>query len=278
MEFLSKQFNESHGSNINLVIQSLESQAAGYNAVFTPGFALPHLPFRPDQDFHEYRFDWTPSQVAFYADRQLLHVMTEDIPTSGGHMVFNHWSNGDPGWSAGPPTEDTYITISHAHFYFNSSDSTIARQFSKACSTFDSSQVCTIKDDISIALMPSTGGQGSSPSLPTPTGSKSTSTPVWIVPNHASTDTDKHRDSTVYVIVAVVVGLVIVSFIGCMVTFRYWIALKNKLCGKMGLKFVKNKAELREMKNGLVKSDATTPDTELESQKTPIKIARVSPS
>jgi beta-glucanase (GH16 family) len=107
MEFLSKQFNESDGSIINLVIQSPESQAAGFNAIFTPGFASPHLPFRSDQGFHDYRFDWTPTQVAFYADNRLLHVMTENIPDSGGHMVFNHWSNGDAGWSAGPPVEDT---------------------------------------------------------------------------------------------------------------------------------------------------------------------------
>ena len=107
MEFLSKEFNEDDRSNINLVIQSPESQANGFNAKFTPGFAHPELSFRPDEEFHEYRFDWTPSEVAFYADGKLLHVMTERIPDSGGHMVFNHWSNGDPGWSAGPPLQDT---------------------------------------------------------------------------------------------------------------------------------------------------------------------------
>jgi beta-glucanase (GH16 family) len=107
MEFLSKQFNETDSSILNLVIQSPESQAAGFNAIYTPGFADPRLLFRSDMAFHDYRFDWTPGQVAFYADDRLLRVMTENIPDSGGHMVFNHWSNGDEGWSAGPPTQDT---------------------------------------------------------------------------------------------------------------------------------------------------------------------------
>jgi beta-glucanase (GH16 family) len=181
MEFLSKQFNESDGSNINLVIQSPESQAAGFNAMYTPGFALPHLPFRPDKDFHDYRFDWTPTQVVFYADNQLLHVMTQSIPDSGGHMVFNHWSNGDPGWSARPPAQDTHITISHAHFYFNSSDPSVKKRFiSKQCPIFDVTKVCKVENDITIALMPPAGAEGTYPPLTNPSWVDSSYVNVFI--------------------------------------------------------------------------------------------------
>lgn len=163
MEFLSKQFHSHNSSNINLVLQSPESQAAGFNAMYTPGFALPELPFRPDKDFHEYRFDWTPGEVAFYADSKLLHVMTESIPESGGHMVFNHWSNGDSGWSAGPPEVDTYMVVSHAHFYFNSSAPERQQAYASGCSAFDATQVCRVDDnDITHALMPPVGTEGSS--------------------------------------------------------------------------------------------------------------------
>lgn len=168
MEFLSKQFNETDRSNINLVIQSPQSEANGYNAAFTPGFAPARLDFRPDNDFHDYRFDWTPNEVAFYADNKLLWVMTENIPDAPGHMIFNHWSNGDPGWSAGPPTEDTYITISHAHFYFNSSLASARKSFVKSCPQFNATQVCEINADVTAALMPAYVADGMSSPLHPP--------------------------------------------------------------------------------------------------------------
>lgn len=272
MEFLSKQSNESDGSNINLVVQSPQSQANGYNAVFTPGFALPHLPFRPDKDFHEYRFDWTPSQVAFYADSQLLHVMTENIPDHGGHMVFNHWSNGDPGWSAGPPIQDTYLTISHAHFYFNSSDPKMNGQFDEDCGQMDFSKVCTINNNISVALMPATNTASSfpSPSLPVSTDPEPSAT-VGTAPGGTSLNAAKHQATTIYIIVGVIVGLIIILFSGCMMTIRYLIALKNKLLRRIALWRNKKAARSEEAKSHPLELGMKTPDTELDSQATPVK-------
>ncbi|KAJ4362490.1 hypothetical protein N0V83_010584 [Neocucurbitaria cava] len=102
MEFLSRQFNESQGF-VNLVLQTPESVEHGYDASGTSGFEVQRLPFRPDEKFHEYRFDWTKDRVSFYVDGTWLHEMTQNVPTEGGGLFFNHWSNGDPSWSAGPP-------------------------------------------------------------------------------------------------------------------------------------------------------------------------------
>lgn len=144
MEFLSHQFNESQGA-VNLVLQSPQSLANGYDAANTSGFEVQHLPFRPDAKFHEYRFDWTKDRVSFYVDGEFLYDMTDNIPTESGGIFFNHWSNGDPTWSAGPPTQDTVMTISYAKFYFNSTDTERSQNaYKERCPTYDPKKVCAI--------------------------------------------------------------------------------------------------------------------------------------
>jgi hypothetical protein len=144
MEFLSHQFNQSQGA-VNLVLQTPESIAHGYDASNTSGFEVQPLPFRPDEQFHEYRFDWTKDRVSFYVDGKFLHEMTENVPTEGGGIFFNHWSNGDPNWSAGPPTQDTVMTISYMKSYFNSTDTERSQNaYRERCPTFDASKVCAI--------------------------------------------------------------------------------------------------------------------------------------
>ncbi|CAK7243701.1 MAG: hypothetical protein STHCBS139747_005227 [Sporothrix thermara] len=123
MEFLSKDYNASNSSYpVNLVLQSREAAEAGYNAQGTPTFVKAYLPFDPTADFHEYRIDFLPGSVFFYADSQLLAEMdSEAVPTHAGHLVLQQWSNGNPLWSGGPPKEDSITTVSYVKAYFNSS-------------------------------------------------------------------------------------------------------------------------------------------------------------
>lgn len=144
MEFLSHQFNQSQGA-VNLVLQTPESVSHGYDASGTSGFEVQHLDFRPDGMFHEYRFDWTKDRVTFYVDGEFLHEMTDNIPTEGGSIFFNHWSNGDDKWSAGPPKSDTVMTISYLKAYFNSTDTERSQNdYKKRCPTYDPAKVCAI--------------------------------------------------------------------------------------------------------------------------------------
>ncbi|KAF1978772.1 concanavalin A-like lectin/glucanase [Bimuria novae-zelandiae CBS 107.79] len=145
MEFLSKQFNESQGA-VQLVLQSPESVRNGYDASGTAGYSIQHLPFRPDEQFHEYRFDWTSDSVVFYVDGEVKHTMTDAIPSSSGRLFLNHWSNGDPKWSAGPPGEDTAMTVLYAKAYFNSTDDARKKNYSERCPTFDPAKVCAIPE------------------------------------------------------------------------------------------------------------------------------------
>lgn len=124
MEFLSSQFiPENKTFPVNLVLQSIDSVRAGYNAAATGNYKIANLPFDPSDGFHEYRFDFIPGIVLFFADGSLLATMeTDAVPTEPGHLILTQWSNGNPLWSFGPPPVQSTITVSYVKAYFNSSN------------------------------------------------------------------------------------------------------------------------------------------------------------
>ncbi|KAK4459643.1 beta-glucanase [Cladorrhinum samala] len=128
MEFLSKDFDSSNSSYpVNLVLQSREAVMAGFDASKTKNFVKAHLPFDPTEDFHEYRIDYLPGRVFFYADGIMLaEIDGPAVPSSPGHLILQHWSNGNRLWSGGPPSTDAALTVRYVKAYFNSS--TIQRQ------------------------------------------------------------------------------------------------------------------------------------------------------
>ncbi|RMD41760.1 hypothetical protein DV735_g3363, partial [Chaetothyriales sp. CBS 134920] len=72
---------------------------------------------------HEYRIDWTESYTAFYFDGQLQSRLTDNIPSQPGNWIWNNWSNGDKGWSCGPPATDNVFKIQKITMYYNTSNS-----------------------------------------------------------------------------------------------------------------------------------------------------------
>ncbi|KAL8711443.1 MAG: hypothetical protein Q9220_004101 [cf. Caloplaca sp. 1 TL-2023] len=82
-------------------------------------FEQPSLPFHPSDGYHEYRFDWSPGKVAYYADGQHILDATEGVPVDPGRILMNHWSNGDPAWTKGPPAKDAIMTVAYVKAYFN---------------------------------------------------------------------------------------------------------------------------------------------------------------
>src|SRR5580700_2143818 len=115
MEFLSSEFDvENNTFPVNLVLQSAQSVAQGYNAAGTSNYIVANLPFNPTTGFHEYRIDFVPGSVVFYADSHVLATMdTSAVPTVAGHLILTHWSNGNQLWSAGPPAVDAVMTVSY---------------------------------------------------------------------------------------------------------------------------------------------------------------------
>ncbi|KAI5368021.1 Putative glycoside hydrolase family 16, concanavalin A-like lectin/glucanase domain superfamily [Septoria linicola] len=139
MEFLSKQ-NEAR--TINLVLQSPHSADVGYAS--GPDFSTRNLSFAPEDAYNEYRFDWLPGRVDFYANSQLLSSVTQNVPNQAGKVHISHWSNGNGGWSAGPPKEDAVLTVSYVKAYFNSSDARTGTASLKDCTA--PQQLCHVLD------------------------------------------------------------------------------------------------------------------------------------
>ncbi|KAK4123236.1 glycoside hydrolase family 16 protein [Parathielavia appendiculata] len=135
MEFLSKDFNAANRSYpVNLVLQSRDAALAGYDASKTGNFVKAYLPFDPTADFHEYRIDYLPGRVFFYADGAVLAEMDGPaVPSSPGHLILQHWSNGNRYWSGGPPTQDAALAVRYVKAYFNSSLTQRHRDWEARC-------------------------------------------------------------------------------------------------------------------------------------------------
>ncbi|KIX01213.1 uncharacterized protein Z518_08938 [Rhinocladiella mackenziei CBS 650.93] len=72
---------------------------------------------------HWYRIDWTPDYTAFFVDDVEQRRHTENVPSVPGTWLWNNWSNGDPGWSVGPPLGDSALKIQTIEMYYNTSSS-----------------------------------------------------------------------------------------------------------------------------------------------------------
>lgn len=126
IEFLTREFNRSEGAfPVNLVVHTQDSTEPGYNAMDAGTHLRVDLPFDPSGDFHEYRIDYLTDQVVFYADDQVLGRMNgTSVPTTAGHLILQHWSSGEPLWSAGPPEENSLLAVQYVKAYFNTPSGT----------------------------------------------------------------------------------------------------------------------------------------------------------
>lgn len=67
------------------------------------------LPFDPTKDFHEYRFDYTPTSLRFYADGQLMKEWTDGLPQNSMRLYVNAWF---PTWLQGrEPRTDKFVYV-----------------------------------------------------------------------------------------------------------------------------------------------------------------------
>ncbi|CAF3660316.1 unnamed protein product [Fusarium graminearum] len=76
-------------------------------------------PSNPTSTEHEYRIDWTKDLVQFYVDGVKMWSTKKDVPNVPGPWIWNNWSNGDKGWSAGPPKQTAVFKIKKIEMYYN---------------------------------------------------------------------------------------------------------------------------------------------------------------
>lgn len=147
MELLSSQFNRNNNSFlINLVHQSPQSASQGFS-VIGKDYKVSSLPFDPTTGFHEYRIDYLPDQILFYGDGQVVGVMNSTVSPQPGHLILTQWSNGDAGWSAGPPVEPAILSVGYVKAYFNSSSPARQADAMRRCADpNEAGAVCDIED------------------------------------------------------------------------------------------------------------------------------------
>lgn len=147
MELLSSQFYASNNSGlINLVDQSLASVTRGY-AIPGTEYMVSDLPFDPSDGYHEYRIDFIPGQIIYYADEQIIATLNGSIPSMPGHMILTQWSNGDKGWSGGPPATEAIMAVAGVRAYFNSSHPDRQAAAERRCTDPTASEsICYIPD------------------------------------------------------------------------------------------------------------------------------------
>ncbi|EPE06072.1 glycoside hydrolase family 16 protein [Ophiostoma piceae UAMH 11346] len=189
MEFLSREYNTTNSTYpVNLVLQSREAAESGFDAAGTPTFVKANLPFDPTANFHEYRIDFLPGKVVFYADNEVLAEMGSDaVPTHAGHLVMQQWSNGNPQWSGGPPTQDATTTVAYVKAYFNSSSSQRQSDWAHRCRDMNApGAVCPIPEMTATNSTPSEWfftNQGNMTNNQTVSGQDSAGTSVSVMDN-----------------------------------------------------------------------------------------------
>ncbi|KAF8143269.1 concanavalin A-like lectin/glucanase domain-containing protein [Mycena galopus ATCC 62051] len=112
----------------------------------------------PGADFTTFgihRFDWLPSETVYsYAGTSdsgttsgtpitSSTTITVNVPDAPSEFVLNVWSNGDPGWSYGPPIADAIATVHYVNLYFNST-SLSASSFHTTCSQAGNIPACSV--------------------------------------------------------------------------------------------------------------------------------------
>ncbi|KAF2771232.1 concanavalin A-like lectin/glucanase [Teratosphaeria nubilosa] len=69
---------------------------------------------------HIYRIDWDASSTTFYLDGVEQANLTRNVPqTTTGQWYWNNWSNGNQGWSSGPPVNDAVFKIEKIVMQYN---------------------------------------------------------------------------------------------------------------------------------------------------------------
>ncbi|MCJ1284794.1 hypothetical protein MMC26_004130 [Xylographa opegraphella] len=115
--------SDNQESDIEILTADPESGIHYTNQATVPGqksTTTTHpLPSNATVVMHEYRLDWLPGKTVYYLDGVEQQVLMSNVPDVPGSWIWNNWSNGDAGWSAGPPDSDNILKIEKIEMYYN---------------------------------------------------------------------------------------------------------------------------------------------------------------
>ncbi|WVR08243.1 hypothetical protein IAU60_005290 [Kwoniella sp. DSM 27419] len=76
-----------------------------------------------DTSFNRYTIGWyNDAPPAFYLNGKATPSPGNHLPVNPSTLMINNWSNGDPGFTAGPPAEDSVLQIRKLEFYYQSQE------------------------------------------------------------------------------------------------------------------------------------------------------------
>ena len=111
------------------------------------------------QEYHDWSFVWLPNIVHFGLDASYLRSITTNVPQAPGRLALNHWSDGNPKYSLGPPTQNSTATVALLWATYNdtNADALACKKTSVACTITDGVlQSSTISAGVTGKTIPST--------------------------------------------------------------------------------------------------------------------------
>lgn len=114
IEWLSDAASQSNQGTRKLWFTNQDANGDGHSTYFDID-----PPSNPTRTEHEYRLDWTDGLVQWFVDGVQVAQTTSDVPSQAGPWLWNNWSNGDKGWSAGPPSQDAVFKVRSIDMYYN---------------------------------------------------------------------------------------------------------------------------------------------------------------
>lgn len=67
----------------------------------------------------DWSFVWKPDSVNYARNSNYSKSITTNVPQAPGRIFLNHWSDGSPNFSQGPPTQNTTITVGFLQAVYN---------------------------------------------------------------------------------------------------------------------------------------------------------------
>jgi endo-1,3-1,4-beta-glycanase ExoK len=102
-----------YASEIDIEVYNASSRRMAFYSTYAGGAQTrteeKSLPFDPTDGFHEYRLEYGPGAVRFYADGRLMKEWTDGLPASPMRLYVNAWY---PAWLEGrKPNKDKYLLV-----------------------------------------------------------------------------------------------------------------------------------------------------------------------
>ena len=158
-----------------------------------PGTSIVRKGDKRTTRWNTHRMDWFPTRSTFFFNGGFRGAVIVNNPREAAAFILNHWSNGNSGWSRGPPTKDARLQVKYAALYYNStsvSDDDFVSACQAAISVGGTNTQCYIDENDYVQKQL---GQNTSPIPASASNSSATITASSQVSKHKKNSKSKHQ-------------------------------------------------------------------------------------